>query len=442
MDRVYGETFLNLSATASLNSNGGLFRNGDFEQLEETEISLNIEGLPQAYEKKDLPTCLLERKRQLLRCCMVVDVSFWANEVDKGPVNTRGWVLQERLLSPRVLHFCWHQIGWECSCSGGMEGPIANEIHHKSSAGHQSRYHSIIEGIRQKTIDTHSDANTITYSPLNLWAAIVRTYSKTAISHPQDKLVALSGLARIIAEETKCGYVAGLWRTDFESQLLWFVEPAFNQSDRIFSNPATIPDNYYAPSFSWAAIDVTGHGITYTTIANRSLFIRVEDIAVETLTNNEFGLVSEARIMMWGKLREARLVSRPSNRFGWYLMDRDDLDAELHTNVYLDCPQRDLDCIDTHTRVFVLPVVSEVGNVGTSRNEYLLCLILRLDRKDATFRRIGMTKLSPHADRKAMKSLLVDGRAGYKILEVLSSDAMLPHDVYDRKTGMHRLFLV
>ncbi|KAF1362991.1 heterokaryon incompatibility, partial [Lizonia empirigonia] len=96
MDRVYSETYLNLSATASFNSHGGLFRHGDFKLLEEEDVLLNIEGLPLAYDRKD--------------------ATFWEQEVDRGPVNSRGWVLQERLMSPRVLYFCHDQVGWECAC--------------------------------------------------------------------------------------------------------------------------------------------------------------------------------------------------------------------------------------------------------------------------------------------------------------------------------------
>jgi hypothetical protein len=35
-------------------------------------------------------------------------------DVEYGPLNERGWVLQERLLSKRILHFGNDQIFWEC----------------------------------------------------------------------------------------------------------------------------------------------------------------------------------------------------------------------------------------------------------------------------------------------------------------------------------------
>ena len=39
---------------------------------------------------------------------------MWRREVLDAPLNHRAWVLQERLLSPRVLHFGARQILWEC----------------------------------------------------------------------------------------------------------------------------------------------------------------------------------------------------------------------------------------------------------------------------------------------------------------------------------------
>ena len=45
----------------------------------------------------------------------------WAASVDgpASPLNGRGWVLQERLLAPRTLHFGREQLFWErreCRC--------------------------------------------------------------------------------------------------------------------------------------------------------------------------------------------------------------------------------------------------------------------------------------------------------------------------------------
>ncbi|KAJ8113806.1 hypothetical protein OPT61_g4151 [Boeremia exigua] len=449
MGRVYSSTFLNLSATAAINSTEGLFGHGDFELLEEDEVTLDIGGLPLAYDRKTLPESPHERKQFLSRRCKIVDASFWENKVGKGPVNTRGWVIQERLMSPRVLHFCKDQVGWECACrdarriSAICDTPTADAMDQDE---HLS-YYVVLDGIRQRMIKAkhalYGDAPS-SLSAFDLWAAVVNMYSKTAITNPEDKLIALSGLASVVAEETKCAYVAGLWRKRLASQLLWHVEPIFRSSDRSFSNPATVKAENHAPSFSWAALDVTGHGITYADTIHCEVYVRVEKCIVKTLTENAFGIVSNARLILWGKLRQARIISRPNNRFGWYLMGHNDLDKECHTNMYLDCPQHEADCIDNEkAQIYALPMAKSDESAWTSKSEYLVCLLLRPGPERGTFRRIGLTKLSPAADRRAMQKITWCDRLMYKILEPNTNDVMLPHDGnYDDVTGRHRFSVV
>lgn len=36
------------------------------------------------------------------------------SSVESGVLNKRAWVLQERVLSPRIIHFTEEQIFWEC----------------------------------------------------------------------------------------------------------------------------------------------------------------------------------------------------------------------------------------------------------------------------------------------------------------------------------------
>lgn len=71
-------------------------------------------------------------------------------------------------------------------------------------------------------------------------------------------------------------YVAGLWTLYIESQLLWFVEPDFQESDGSFRDHSTAPANtlYRAPSFSWATVDANEmRGIKYAEVTNEDLLI-------------------------------------------------------------------------------------------------------------------------------------------------------------------------
>lgn len=54
--------------------------------------------------------------------------SMWEDEIESAPLNTRGWVVQERFLAPRAVHFAENQIYWEClestHCEADPEGRL------------------------------------------------------------------------------------------------------------------------------------------------------------------------------------------------------------------------------------------------------------------------------------------------------------------------------
>jgi hypothetical protein len=454
MDRVYVEGFLNISATAATNSDGGLFFPREPELLLEDEITLNVDGMPGA--NTDMAKPQGKTHRNNLQRCIILDASFWSNLVEKAPVNTRGWVLQERILAPRVLHFCHNQVAWECSEFDAAEGqPYGVPNFQLTSDG-------VVEESRLKALDPEADGKRLRrirlqglddpdvhlqpkIYALELWRRIVEVYSQTAITNPGDKLIALSGMARSIApkigtSENPAKYVAGLWNVHLASQLLWKIESVFRKSDSVFEHLSTAPQTYRAPSFSWASIDVQrGHGITYAEVTDRDLLIEVDEISITpTSDTNVYGMVSSGHLFIFGKLRKACLSPKPKGRYAWTLLDREVLDVEEHSNVYLDCSARDGESIlGPDAGVYVVPAAFGDRTVP-QESKYMTCLILQLiqgHENGPNFRRIGLTKLSPWADVKAFSS-------EHGILEVYGSDVNMPHQGYDGTTGMHRIRVV
>lgn len=102
MYEVHKNSFCNISATASFDGTQGMYRKREARELWENETMLSTEGIPGPE-----PSHRVQK-------CTVIDLKFWEKTVDGAPVNTRAWVLQERLLAPRVVHFCENQIAWEC----------------------------------------------------------------------------------------------------------------------------------------------------------------------------------------------------------------------------------------------------------------------------------------------------------------------------------------
>ena len=78
----------------------------------------------------------------------------------------------------------------------------------------------------------------------NCWFEIVEQYSKRALSRHEDKLFAISGMARFIQSNTGITFCSGLWQRMLPYNLLWcrFGE-AVNRSSRPL------------PTWSWASID-------------------------------------------------------------------------------------------------------------------------------------------------------------------------------------------
>jgi len=106
---------------------------------------------------------------------------------------------------------------------------------------------------RLKELGIGQDSDQVSVRPLRgmtleqkQWIPVVEIYTRSALTFPKDKLVAISGMARELSGDMKCEYLAGLWRRDLEHQLLWKVRTP---------HPATKKEDMRGPSWSWASVD-------------------------------------------------------------------------------------------------------------------------------------------------------------------------------------------
>ncbi|KAH7364326.1 hypothetical protein BKA65DRAFT_134867 [Rhexocercosporidium sp. MPI-PUGE-AT-0058] len=158
-----------------------------------------------------------------------------------SPWSKRGWTLQERILSPRVLYYSSTRMAWEC---GGNRSTL--DI--VSQMRRNLKMLSISKTITASRKRRWDSPFTKPSQELNkLWRDIVKEYSKRQLSVAQDKLPALAGVASEIASLSGQKYLAGLWSNDLIHSLLWCRDFA--------TTPLPPPLEYRAPSWSWAAID-------------------------------------------------------------------------------------------------------------------------------------------------------------------------------------------
>jgi len=103
MGDVYGHGICNLAATGSPDGNGGLWINRSPSLSLPCEVRLNRR--PAANTMWHIHLKYLAQSTLLL----------------EGPLLKRGWVVQERVLAPRTLHFGTNQLFWECRHSQACE---------------------------------------------------------------------------------------------------------------------------------------------------------------------------------------------------------------------------------------------------------------------------------------------------------------------------------
>jgi hypothetical protein len=164
-----------------------------------------------------------------------------------GPSLHRGWVIQERILAPRTLHFGSSQMFWECRHFQACE-TYPGGLPHLMGANKSNlvSFDALQKTIGIGTCDGGSALAEVDY----FWGATVEGFSKCDLTKQEDKLVALSGLARKIQERhPNFDFIAGMLRQSLQIGLLW-NKNGFSSKLAHRSTP------YQVPSWSWASVDV------------------------------------------------------------------------------------------------------------------------------------------------------------------------------------------
>lgn len=236
--------------------------------------------------------------------CDVAESHFWEDGVSSAHLNKRGWVFQERLLSPRTIHFGERQVFWECRELDAAESFPAGWPR-------DARFYQFKDRL-PVGVDLAGNAGlkwqVFWYAR---WGTVVFEYSKTALSVLSDKLVALGGVANaFVAVNRGDRYIAGMWRRHLASDILWQVN-----RDKSGAQVAVRPPRYRAPSWSWASID----GVVMTLpfelgqAAFEGVVIDVVDVQLEyAVPDNITGPVLGGYLDLRGRLRRCSLrLSKP-----------------------------------------------------------------------------------------------------------------------------------
>ncbi|KUJ09351.1 HET-domain-containing protein [Mollisia scopiformis] len=500
MDQVYNNSLCNISATAASNSSKGLYVDRDSKQHWIDEVALNTDGIPgrppdrEPSKKVSLQNIVqqlqnanltnghhVKQARQVNGNAKkaadaakakpkytILNLGFWEATVDQAPVNRRGWVLQERLIAPRVLHFCHDQIAWECwekdaveSLADGMPllqlkaGSIVSGSRLKgmvpSVDGKALRHARLVRGRltsgKYTDIDAHMGLSVPSIYCFEVWKRVVETYSKTRLTKATDKLIALAGIAKIMSRRILNGrdedYVAGMWRDNLESQLLWRVDPAVRKDGTYdFHSERPGMDEYRAPSFSWAAID-SERGINYADVtdfgreAETDLCIKIETVILKYKTDDRFGMLTTGGFLeLKGVLKRINIIDstmttsprRGYTRYHWQLVKNGRVVDEPYKMIYLDAPSSDRrHIIGPNRGIYCLPVCFE----RAAEPKELICLLLQaVGGMPNTFKRVGLTKISRYH------------KEDQEEIMKLSGDENSMDCIWDAQAGRHTIRII
>lgn len=229
------------------------------------------------------------------------------------PLTSRGWALQERVLSTRVLHFAKDQLIWECKHMVEFENGLEREP----------------QPFRWQP--TNRNAVVLVWrGNEEAWRSIVEQYSGCILTNPRDRLPAISGIARTFQTENPGigEYLAGHWECYLPYSLMWYLR---DKEEAIGS-----------ASWSWAS--KTGK-VWFQTVFEPDRFGRIVGFDVHADKSNPFGEVQYGRLDIEAPVIRVHNLHGQGNRFDfclalddgnrvftgqWLTLDTDDIPKDLY----------------------------------------------------------------------------------------------------------------
>jgi hypothetical protein len=361
MHMVYSNSYCNIAASHAEDSTKGLFRDRNPHALCSTEVNICTSSY---YTTK--------KARQV---CVLANDDMIADSMDHCPLSKRGWVLQERVLAPRVLHFARDQIFFECRTH------IASELY---NAGVPDSYHEFpLASMKANDAFRKEDLD----SWYEMWQTWIEAYSLMSLTYPSDKLIAISGVAKMVQSVVGDEYVAGMWRKDLLYQLVW-------HGGRTNIRPPV----YRAPSWSWASVDGIYWPASFPYFF-QEMEAEIADLHIEYATEDKTGQILGGWLDLKGSLWSVQLKKDTPTGENWVV----NIGEETHgLKVFLD------DNSLKDNIIVQQSAAAEHFSMYVAMNYYL---ILRLaDNTKKLYERIGLAQGYPYSypwdlDEETRKSL-------------------------------------
>jgi hypothetical protein len=257
MMAIYESSWLNIAAAGSENSSGRLFMERDLRLTGLCRLP-NLSGIPLPYST-DIDESIYAYMDPQVCALLLFD----------GFLTQRGWILQERVLSPRTVYFSRDEVFWECGTHIASESaPWGFDkngksllVKFKSVNGPPDLYRGpdYSAGDPKPRSQAYRLNDSFTFVlPYNemapvydYWYRLIENYSSMSLTKATDRLLAVKGLAQALHKSRMPkmtfaqSYFNGIWIEDLARSLLWYAELPSHVSKSTTSNKM--------PSYSWAS---------------------------------------------------------------------------------------------------------------------------------------------------------------------------------------------
>jgi hypothetical protein len=172
--------------------------------------------------------------------------SYGRHHLDRSELSSRGWALQERILSPRTVHF---------GPSGSLYFESRQGVEHVETGFEPlyAPYRGLRDALavldqRDESIVPGSSTSTppeTAHMVYEGWYEMITQYSGCILTNPADRMVALSGIVQKCEELTGDTCVSGIWTKNFIYCLLWL------RQKEPLERRLAVPE----PTWSWASVN-------------------------------------------------------------------------------------------------------------------------------------------------------------------------------------------
>ncbi|OLN92774.1 hypothetical protein CCHL11_06733 [Colletotrichum chlorophyti] len=228
MGTVYRNSTITISAMTSGGSKEGILNHNPKPRNSEPKASVRVFNTRE--DKQEVTARRRDPSEENLRSL----------ERDSA-LATRGWTLQEYILSPRHILYGKNAVYWKCP-----QEFISPDGLPQGNKSPQTSYSDLVQVIYSDILNQPQTKPPDIDVILRDYYELLNAYTQRKLTYGSDKLPAFSGLAQRLHPAIGGDYLVGLWTEDFRRGLLWVADAGFCRH---------VVEPYRSPTWSWAVSD-------------------------------------------------------------------------------------------------------------------------------------------------------------------------------------------